>query len=407
VRQPAVADQRVQLAELLGSGVSVVRPDPAVSSAGELAVAAALGPPPGRSQRELDAGRRLEQELAGALPRSGYPLGDVAAVLRAYRDRSCTEPQQVAFLLPQQFVDRPESAGASLDGDCQQEGRRLTLIRSDQSLALEHPVVVLDWKDTAQDAAPAMARRFRDWLLSGAGQQAVTAAGLQVPPPGTQPAAGETPWPAAMNRGLLDRVDAALEFQSRVRRHARIVFALDSSLSMGTSMPAARAAVEELVGRLGEQDEIGLATFGREPVRPVPPGPAGRESDRSALRDRVRAAALAAEPAGETPLWPGIGQALALMRPVPRGEDAPTAAVVVVTDGRIALGEAARRRVVAQARREGVRGFVVAVGVGGCDARLTGVAEQLGGRCAEPGDRTPGGGLDGMAAAIWGAASGG
>jgi len=92
---------------------------------------------------------------------------------------------------------------------------------------------------------------------------------------------------------------------------------------------------------------------------------------------------------------------------VPRGAGAPVAAVVAVTDGHIDLGEEDRARVLSQARRDGVRVFVVAVGVGGCDARLTAVATQLRGSCAEPGDRRPGSGLDGMAATIWGAASDG
>jgi hypothetical protein len=130
-------------------------------------------------------------------------------------------------------------------------------------------------------------------------------------------------------------------------------------------------------------------------------------SERGTVRDRVRAAALAARPAGETPLWIGIGQALDRFGPVPHGAEAPASALVVVTDGRIELGADASTDVVARARGDGVRVFVVAVGSGGCDVHLETVAERLGGECATPGDRAPGGGLDGMAAAIWGASSGG
>jgi hypothetical protein len=406
VETPAAASQQVQLASLLKERVPVVRPDPGVSSAGELAVAASLGPPPGRRADQLAAWRAFEQQLTAALPETGYPLGSASAVVRAYRELSCRDPKPVAFLLPRQLVEHPEAAGAAADDDCPAGNRDLTLVSTDPTLTMAHPVVLLDWPDAAHDAAPAVARRFRDWLLSEAGRRAIVDAGLQVPVAGgEQP--GETGWPVPMNPALLERVDAALEFQASIRRHARIVFALDSSLSMAPSLPAAQSVIDGLVARLGEQDEIGLVTFGRKPVRPVPPGAAGSAAETGTVRDQVRAGALAATPAGETPLWTGIGQALAPLGPHGRGDDAPVPAVVVVTDGRIVLGDADRARVIARARAARARVFVVAVGGGGCDARLAGVAAALGGTCTEPGDTSPGGGLDGMAAAIWGASDDG
>jgi hypothetical protein len=403
VREPAVADQRVQLQSLLADGVTVVRPDPATSTAGEFAVAASLGPPPGRSQGDIDAGRQLEQRLAATLPSAGYPLGGAAAVLRAYRELSCREPQRVAFLLPRQLALHPELAGAPLAGDdCPAGDRSLTVLSADRTYMLAHPAVLLDWPDAEGDAATAMARRFRDWLLSPDGRREVVAAGLQPPAPG-DPEAAAGAWPAELDKPLLDRVDTALRFQSQVRRNARVVVALDSSLSMATSLPAAQTVVDDFVSRLGERDHVGLLTFGRRMTTPVPPGPAGPAARTGTRREHVATASLTVAPGGETPLWEGIGGALALLGPRRTGPEDPAAAVLVVTDGRIEPGEAERVGVVTRARRAGARVFVVAVGGAGCDARLAAVAAQLKGTCTEPGDRRPGGGLDGVAAEIWGA----
>jgi hypothetical protein len=410
VPEPAVADQRVQLQSLLADGVAVVRPDPATSAAGEFAVAASLGPPAGRGQRVDDAARQLEQQLAATLPRTGYPLGGASAVLRAYRDLSCRAPQRVAFLLPLQLAQHPELAGAPLAGDdCPAGDRSLTVLSRDPTYVLAHPVVLLDWPDARGDAATAMARRFRDWLLSEDGRRAVVAAGLQPPavgPAGGEHAAGPGEWPGPMDESLRDRVDTALTFQSRVRRHARVVIALDSSLSMATSLPSAQTVVDDFVSRLGVDDHVGLLTFGRRMTTPVPPGPAGPAAKAETRREHVSVAALTVAPGGQTPLWDGIGGALALLGPRRAGAEGPVAAVLVVTDGRIELGEAARADVVTRARRAGARVFVVAVGGAGCDARLSTVAAQLKGTCAEPGDRRPGGGMDGVAAEIWGADGG-
>jgi hypothetical protein len=406
VTPPAAAGPQVQVQSLLADDVTVVRPDPAVSSAGELAVVASLGPPPGRSQPETEA-HQLEHRLARELPRRGYPLGDASAVLGAYRELSCQEPQKVAIFLPRQFVVRPDLAGAPLDGDCGAGDRDLAVLGSDPGLTFELPAVLLDWPDTGGDAATATARRFRDWLLSAEGRREVTAAGLQPSlvaqgQTGDQEPPGES-WPEAMNPALLDRVQAALEFQGLVRRHARVVIALDSSLSMATSLTAAQGVVDDFVARLGEEDQVGLFTFGRRTTTPVPPGPAGPASASDTSRDHVRRASLTVSPGGETPLWTGIDGAAALLGPERTGPDEPAAAVLVVTDGRIALGEALRAAAKARVGRAGARVFLVAVGGVGCDGRLTAVARELDGRCAEPGDRAPGGGMDGVAAAIWGA----
>jgi hypothetical protein len=410
VPEPATADPRTQLQSLLADGVAVVRPDPATSAAGEFAVAVSLGPPAGRGPDVDAAARQLEQHLAATLSRAGYPLGGASAVLRAYRELSCQAPQRVAFLLPRHLVSHPELAGAPLTGDdCPAGDRSLKVLSSESRYTLAHPVVLLDWPDARGDAATAMARRFRDWLLSADGRRAVVAAGLQ-PPAAAQPTGGAGaepgPWPVELDKPLLDWVDTALAFQSTVRRHARVVVALDSSLSMATSLPAAQTVVDDVVSRLGEDDHVGLLTFGRRMTTPVPPGPAGPVTDTATRREHVSVAALTVAPGGETPLWDGIGGALALLGPRRAGPDDPAAAVLVVTDGRIELGEDARADVVTRARRAGARVFVVAVGGAGCDARLSAVAAQLRGTCAEPGDRRPDGGMDGVAAEIWGADGG-
>ena len=408
VPEPPVADQPIQVRSLLADGVAVVRPDPATSAAGEFAVTASLGPPAGRDPDDAFGpiaaeSRRVEQQLAAWLTHAGYPLGDAAAVLRAYRDLSCRAPQRVAFLLPRQLAEHPELAGAPLTGDdCPAGDRPLHVLSSDPDLVLAHPVVVLDWPGADGDAATAMARRFRDWLLSADGRRAVVAAGLQ-PPAAAQPAGT---WPAQLDAALRYRVETALGFRAKVQRPARLVIALDSSLSMATSLAAAQAVVDDVASRLGDEDQVGLLTFGRRVSTPVIPAPAGPATKTGNRRERVSEASLGVVPAGETPLWDGIGGAVDLFGPPRSGPKEPTRAVLVVTDGRIALDEAARAGVVTAARRAGVRVFVVAVGGEGCGGRLAAVAADLRGRCVEPGDRRPGGGLDGVAAAIWGADGG-
>ena len=410
--EPPVASQPVQVRSLLADGVAVVRPDPATSAAGEFAVTASLGPPASRDPEGAtvrpieDESRRLEQELAAALARARYPLGDASAVLQAYRDLSCRKPQQrVAFLLPRQLAEHPELAGAQLTGDdCPAGDRPLTVLSSEPTLTLAHPVVVLDWPDAHGDAATAMARRFRDWLLSDDGRRAVVAVGLQ-PPAAAKPGGGA--WPVPLDAALRARVDAALTFQDTVQRKAHVVIALDSSLSMATSLPAAQAVVDDVASRLGAEDHVGLLTFGRRVTTPVTPGPVGSATKTGNRRERVGEASVGVVPVGETPLWAGIGGALDLFGPRQSGPKAPATAVLVVTDGRIALGDAALRAdVVTRARRAGTRVFVVAVGGGGCDARLAAVAADLKGICTEPDDRGPGKGLDGVATAIWGADGG-
>src|SRR5213075_3135286 len=123
--------------------------------------------------------------------------------------------------------------------------------------------------------------------------RAVVAAGLQ-PPAAAQPAGGA--WPVPLDATLRDRVETALTFRNGVQRPTRVVIALDSSLSMATSLPAAQAVVDDVASRLGDTDQAGLLTFGRSVSTPVVPAPVGSATKAGNRRERLSEASLGVVP---------------------------------------------------------------------------------------------------------------
>lgn len=373
--------------------VPVIRPDGGVSAAGRLAAATMVRAPDPRTGQPVNGGtmRQIELDLAASARAAGYPLGNAGAVLGRYAERSCNETQHLAaVLLPRHLVAHPELVGVSLadrpwDTCLTEEDRALRTIDPADSRDVGLPAVVLAWEHPAGPSTAAdKAEAFRRWLLSHAGQEAAQALGLE--PRDRMERTGSERFDVtgashAMDPGLLTDVDQALTVQQRASERTRMLIALDTSLSMSTALPAATVAVDDLLDRLGENDEVGLLTFGRDfdPGRDprVPLGPAGSPLQRDAHRQQVLTAMGRERPGGQTPLWPAVTAGTGVLDGAPAGSGLDQV-LVVVTDGAIPAGPADAALV---ARDEGTRPRVVLLAIGGrsCSAPLLAVTAGLGG----------------------------
>nr|MDT0659050.1 substrate-binding domain-containing protein [Micromonospora sp. DSM 115978] len=387
------------LAALERLGWGLARPDPASSVTGEyatLAMYASGGDPvqltTASAEPELvdpARARAIEGLVADTLDRADYPLaGDALDLLCHHRQRgsapvalAITEQQMIQF-----------NAGLALGGcgagPAATPDRSLVAVYPTDTVALDQPMVTLDWADRSPAQATQIAG-FRQWLASDAGKQALLEVGLRPP----DRAAGEPvserlgalPGVAYLRMGLTDRALKAARDQWRaVRRPGRVLLLLDASGSMRT--PAGTAGltrfdvavrgVTALAGRVSDPDEFGVWVFQgprRQPERLVP---VGRLT--GAGKDLVGARLAEVRPGGDTPLYRAVVAGVAAVGP---GEQERVTALVVLTDGADDGSGLREAEVLSAVGGAGVRIFVVAIGATGCTGAVQRIADDTGGVC--------------------------
>jgi len=416
------------LDEVAQERLPVVRPAPTRSLTGAIATeivyrsVAAARPVPVTKAEAGDIDRGLERAVGRALDRGTYPLGDAQALL--CRHRAETAPAGAVLVTEQQLVRYNQ--GLALGESCAAEravpdAKKLVAAYPRDTLALDHPLVELDWpNDAARQVAAG--REWRRWLGTRAGRRALNDVGLR-------PSAGKSGslpvveplterWGARPD-ALFVRVSpsaasvgAALENYAVASRPARTLVLLDTSGSMrtrggaerGTRLTAARDALFAAVGQVAPADEVGLWTFpaGSAPSRqlvPIAPRPApigAAEFDR---------ALTGVEPAGGTPLYRAIEAGLAGLGPP---DDEKVRTLIVITDGedtdtaRPAPGALAER-----ASRSGIRVSIVALGGASCTGlALRTLSRGTGGDCVDSGTRGLGAALIGLFDAVGGGRGG-
>ena len=388
---------------------NLVRPEPSASLPGQVATAAlyvstgALTDPA--------AARGLESRLAGALDRSGYPLGGVADLLCQHRRGAAA---RTALILPEQSLigyNRGTLPGAACGAGGGPPGEALVAVYPTNGYDLDLNFVPLRLLPTSPPANAAV-DAFGAWLATDAGRDGLLATGWR---PADQFAVGD---PLTEANGVLPgapyphlpppaRVaDQAAQRQAQARRPVRLLLAVDSSGSMqgpvaGTTRYAlTAAAVAQVVRRLSDTDQLGLWTFPAEGAPTAPRellaitgggGPVGPD------RPAVVAGALAGvRPAGSTPVLATIvGGVRALGTREPGSPDGDVIrALVVLTDGEDNASGLTGEQVLDGVTGRGVRVFVVAVGEARCGSVLAEVARRTGGACQETTFDTVGAALD-------------
>lgn len=249
------------------------------------------------------------------------------------------------------------------------------------TLLADHPYIVLDlpW---VTDRKQQMAEEFLAFLHAPAQQQRFQTVGFRSfrgqPGPEITPANGLLPGLPHLERGAPEPpiLDAIQRRWRDVQKRARILFLLDVSGSMSTTVREVKATKLELMRRsvegalaaLDPADDVGIRIFSP----PTPDGGAFAElTPLEPLRDRATTLAalgqLASEPRGGSRLYAALRAAVGSLR---SGYD-PTRinAVVLVTDGRNEDAadndvEAVLRLLDREAKASGVQVFPVAFGTG-------------------------------------------
>ena len=261
------------------------------------------------------------------------------------------------------------------------------------TLLADHPYVVLDlpWVTSTKRQ---IAQEFLEFLHAPAQQQRFQTVGFRdfrgQPGPEITPANGLLPGLPHLERGAPEPpiLDAIQRSWRNVQKRARILFLLDISGSMGTTVRQAdmtklelmRRSIEGALGALDPGDEVGIRVFS-------PPAPDGEPFTELApvapLRDRAAALAaigqLSSQPRGGSQLYAALRAAIGGLR---AGFDpARINAVVLVTDGRNEDAgdndlEALLRVIAKEATLSGVQVFPVAFGTGADTATLARIADQ-------------------------------
>jgi Ca-activated chloride channel homolog len=392
---------------------SLVRPDPVLTVVGELATLAIYASDGGGPERladpeaagdlvDLARARAIENRIARGLDAHGYPLGDTVDLLCRHRQLTSTP---TALIVTEQHVVR-FNAGRPLGGSCPEAttapapGARLIAVYPVDTLALDYPLITLEWPDRS-DPQRRWTERFGAWLVDEAGRAALNDVGLR--PPARSVGHPLTEALGALTGISYPRVVLAPEVVERSNRvHAeaerpgRVLLALDASGSMQrpvsrgtTRFVVAAAAVARSLGLVSDRDEFGLWVFqgsGRAPRQLVAVGPGGAEVNGVPRRDATVRALGAVRPSGNTPLYRAIVDATAALGPAdPDRIDA----VVVLTDG-VDYGSGITAAAMVNAvRGTGVRVFVVAIGEASCGVpALEEVTRVSAGGCvqASPGD---------------------
>lgn len=261
------------------------------------------------------------------------------------------------------------------------------------TLLADHPYIVLDlpWVTPTKRQ---IAQEFLSFLHAPAQQERFQTVGFRnfEGEPGAEitPANGLLPGLPHLVRGAPEPpiLDAIQRSWRDVQKRARILFLLDISGSMGTTVGESQATRTELMRRsvegalaaLDPGDEVGIRVFS-------PPAPDGNSFAELApvapLRDRAVALAavgqLSTQPRGGSQLYAALRAAIGGLR---SGFD-PTRinAVVLVTDGRNEDAtdndlDALLRMVAKEASLSGVQVFPVAFGTGADRNALERIADE-------------------------------
>ncbi len=379
-------------------GWDVVRPDPAVSSAGVLATAAlytSLGATPVTA-------RGVEQRLEASLDRGRYPLGTSQDLLCHGGGAAVVTTEQAAVRYNQ---------GLGCPGGGTPERPLLVRYPSD-TISEDHPFVRLAWDGVAATTTAA-ASGFGAWLGGDDGRRELVRAGLR--PTGLFPVGDPLSEQFGAHAGaVFDRrapaagtVGEALRLYEGAHRPGRVLLALDASGSMlagvdrsgTTRFQLASRGVTGALALMSDRDEFGLRIFpadgrgtGTRELLPI---------GRAAGRGQAAADAMATvRPTGGTPLLQTIVDGV---RDVAADPGEGIASLVVLTDGNDTTGRAPSE-VDTQVRGKGVRVFVVAIGEASCGTlTLRDVTAHTGGGCYDAGPDT----LDDVLVALFGLLWGG
>lgn len=357
-------------------GLDVVRPDPAVSSAGVLATAAlytSLGATP-------VAARGVEQRLEASLDRGRFPLG-------TSQDLLCHGGGAAVITTEQAAVRYNQGLGCPAGG---RPERPLLLRYPSDTISEDHPFVRLAWDGVAA-ATTSAAAGFGAWLGGDDGRRELVRAGLR--PAGLFPVGDPLSERYGAHAGtVFDRrapaaqaVGDALRLYEGARRPGRVLLALDASGSMLAGVDRAGTTRFQLASRgvtgaldlVSDRDEFGLRIF------PADGRGAGTREllplGLAAGRGQAAADAMATvRPAGGTPLLQAIVDGV---RDVAARPGEGIASLVVLTDGNDTTGRSPSE-VDAQVRGRGVRVFVVAIGEASCGAlTLRDITAHTGGGC--------------------------
>jgi len=391
----------------------VVRPDPTMSSTGELATALLYG-----VDRPVDQtrARSIEQVIGRSLDRDAYPLGDSLDLL--CRLREVTPPGGALIVSERAMLQF--NLGAPLGPRCPVRTSRpprqnqMKAIYPTGTHNLDMRFASFAWSPPGQARAAA---RFGDWLTSDEGKRALLSAGLR-------PVDFTVREPLSEQNGILpgatveadpvppDVLHAAMQLYDLTHRNGRVLLALDASGSMGaalsgggTRFSAASEGVRRALELMGPGDEFGLWFFsggaGGTPIREaVPIGPRDSPVGGASRKDTAIAALSQTRPSGSTPLLRAIRDGVGAVGP---SIDSRVSALVVLSDGEDTAGGLTLAQVRAAAAAVGVRIFVIAVGETRCAAEpLRVLSTESGGTCHDADADTAGVKLAEVFAALWG-----
>jgi hypothetical protein len=256
-------------------------------------------------------------------------------------------------------------------------------------VVLDFPYTTVTWRDAKPSAAKVHAEMdFYNWLISHAGQQALTGQGLNSPGP-------EASLPSA------DAVDAAVSGFTQVQPSARILIAIDDSTPMRPYLGQIAQATDALLGpngqggNLSSRDSFGIWAFpglGNDTEKTaVPLGPQS-----AAQRGRVPPAVAAIAAHGHSAEFDLVyDAAISLSGQAPPGS---ASSLVLLTDGDNQPTDAGGKDMAAitnllAAQEPGslpIKVYVIAFGPAGCAETPSGLsgdslnalAKAGGGTCA-------------------------
>lgn len=194
-----------------------------------------------------------------------------------------------------------------------------------------HPACI---NQTAVSEAQEAARLFRDYLLSEAGQQAALASGLRPVNTAVSIAA-----PLDASRGVdpdqpqiifnapsVETIYAVQEVWQEARKDVNLVMLLDTSGSMrGNKIDGMKAAAEQFVQQMGDDDYLTLVGFSTVPTLLIDHEQVGPN------RDRIINTIRNLEAQGDTSLFDAIGQGATYVSNTTSPNT--TNAMVVLSDG--------------------------------------------------------------------------
>ncbi|MFG1927071.1 VWA domain-containing protein [Cryptosporangium sp. NPDC048952] len=415
-----------ELLEEVGTDkLPVVRPDPTRSMTGAIATevvypsVAGTRTVPVTREEAADINRGLERAIGRALDSGTYPLGDAQAVLCRYR--ADTAPVGAVMTTEQQLVQY--NLGGALGDSCPAAqdppaAKKLVAVYPRDTVALDHPLVDLDWPNRTERQLDA-GREWSRWLSSDDGRRALNDVGLR-PSGGTstslpvvEPLTAK--WGARPDALFVrvspsvNTVDTALKNYAVASRPARTLVLLDTSGSMNTRvttqrltrLDAARKALHAAADQVAQGDQVALWSFpaGSAPTRVLVPLGSRPPDAGAAAFDRALAGVT---PKDGTPLYRAVDTALTGLGPE---DDRTVRTLIVITDGEdTGSGRPTPDQLAALATRQGIRVSIVALGEATCTGpALRTLSDHTGGDCVDAGT----GGLSNALLGLFDAVGGG